>query len=171
MADRNYNVLFLCTGNSARSIIAECVLNRLGHPSFKAYSAGSFPKGEVNPYALKMLEAEGYDVSALRSKSWDEFTGADAPQFDFVFTLCDAAAAEPCPVWAGRPATAHWGLPDPAAVAGRESARHAAFADALRTLTDRIRLLVSLPLAGLDRPGLQQRLNDIGASSQPDGSR
>lgn len=162
MTDRTYNVLFLCTGNSARSIIAECVLNRLGHPRFKAYSAGSFPKGEVNPYALQRLTVEGYEVSALRSKSWDEFTGTDAPEFDFVFTLCDSAAAETCPVWPGQPVTAHWGLPDPTAVQGREAVKHAAFADTLRMVSNRIRLFLSLPLARLDRLSLQRHLDDIG---------
>ncbi|MBA3564955.1 MAG: arsenate reductase ArsC [Gammaproteobacteria bacterium] len=162
MAAHTYNVLFLCTGNSARSIIAECVLNRLGNPRFKAWSAGSYPKGEINPYALQRLKAENYDVSGLRSKSWDEFTGADAPEFDFVFTLCDSAAAEPCPVWPGQPVTAHWGLPDPAAVEGREAVKHAAFADTVRMVSNRIRLFLSLPLARLDRLSLQPHLDDIG---------
>ncbi|MGH8495827.1 MAG: arsenate reductase ArsC [Gammaproteobacteria bacterium] len=170
MTDHPYYVLFLCTGNSARSIIAECVLNRLGHPRFKAYSAGSFPKGEVNPYALQRLKAEGYDVSELRSKSWDEFTGDAAPQFDFVFTLCDSAAAEPCPVWPGQPVTAHWGLPDPATLEGREAVKHAAFADTLRMLNNRIRLFLSLPLARLDRLSLQKNLNDIGNLRHADRS-
>ncbi|HUO82982.1 MAG TPA: arsenate reductase ArsC [Gammaproteobacteria bacterium] len=166
MTDRTCNVLFLCTGNSARSIMAECILNRLGRPAFQAFSAGSQPKGQVNPDALNRLKVEHFDTSALRSKSWEEFTGAGAPPIDFVFTLCDSAASEPCPVWPGQPMTAHWGLPDPAAVEGRDAVRHAAFADSMRMLTHRISLFLSLPLAKLDRLSLQQRLREIGSPTE-----
>ena len=166
MTDRTYNVLFLCTGNSARSIMAECILNRLGRPAFQAFSAGSQPKGQVNPDALNRLQVENFDTSALRSKSWEEFTGAGAPPIDFVFTLCDSATSEPCPVWPGQPMTAHWGLPDPAAVEGRDAVRQAAFADTMRMLTHRISLFLSLPLAKLDRLSLQQRLREIGSPTE-----
>ena len=162
MSDRTYNVLFLCTGNSARSIIAECVLNRLGAPRFRAFSAGSFPKGEVHPYALDLLRRQNYAVANLRSKSWDEFAGPGAPQLDFVFTVCDRAAAEVCPVWPGQPMSAHWGLPDPAAAEGNETERRLAFADTLRMLTNRISVFVSLPLTSLDKLTLQRRLDEIG---------
>jgi protein-tyrosine-phosphatase len=155
-------VLFLCTGNSARSIIAECVLNRLGNGRFKAFSAGSFPKGEVHPYALALLRRQGFDTTHLRSKSWDEFAGADAPPFDFVFTVCDNAANEICPVWPGQPMTAHWGIPDPAAAVGNEAQKHLAFADTLRMLTNRIGIFVSLPFASIDRLSLRRQLHDIG---------
>jgi protein-tyrosine-phosphatase len=162
MTDRIYNVLFLCTGNSARSIIAECVLNRLGAGRFRAHSAGSFPKSAVHPYALELLARAGYPTAGLRSKSWDEFAKPGAPQLDFVFTVCDRAAAEVCPVWPGQPMSAHWGLPDPAAVEGNEAERRLAFADTLRMLTNRISVFVSLPIASLDRLGLQRRLTEIG---------
>jgi protein-tyrosine-phosphatase len=155
-------VLFLCTGNSARSIIAECVLNRLGNGRFKAFSAGSFPKGEVHPYALALLRRQDFDTTHLRSKSWDEFAGADAPPFDFVFTVCDNAANEICPVWPGQPMTAHWGVPDPAAAVGNEAQKHQAFADTLRMLTNRIGIFVSLPFASIDRLSLRRQLHDIG---------
>ena len=169
MADRTYNVLFLCTGNSARSILAECVLNRLGRPRFRAFSAGSFPKGEVHPYALDLLRRQNYPVSELRSKSWDEFAGPAAPRLDFVFTVCDRAAAEVCPIWPGQPMSAHWGLPDPAAAQGSEAERRLAFADTLRMLTNRISIFVSLPLASLDKLTLQKRLDAIGTATA-DGS-
>jgi len=155
-------VLFLCTGNSARSIIAECVLNRLGNGRFKAFSAGSFPRGEVHPHALALLRRQDFDTTHLRSKSWDEFAGADAPALDFVFTVCDNAANEICPVWPGQPMTAHWGVPDPAAAVGSEAQKHLAFADTLRMLTNRIGIFVSLPFASIDRLSLRRQLNDIG---------
>jgi arsenate reductase len=162
MTDRTYNVLFLCTGNSARSIIAECVLNRLGAGRFRAHSAGSFPKGAVHPYALDLLARAGYPTAGLRSKSWDEFAKPGAPPLDFVFTVCDRAAAEVCPVWPGQPMSAHWGLPDPAAAEGNEAERRLAFADTHRMLVNRISVLVSLPIASLDRLSLQSRLTEIG---------
>ena len=162
MADKVYTVLFLCTGNSARSIIGECVLNRLGAPRFRAFSAGSHPTGRVHPYALALLERQNYPAGALRSKSWDEFARPGAPKLDFVFTVCDRAAAEVCPVWPGQPMSAHWGLPDPAAVAGGEAERRFAFADTLRMLTQRISIFVNLPIASLDKLTLQRRLDDIG---------
>jgi len=155
-------VLFLCTGNSARSIIAEAIMNRDGGGHFLAYSAGSHPKGEVNPYAVRILDGLRYQTDGLRSKSWDEFETPGAPRFDFVFTVCDDAAAEVCPIWPGHPMTAHWGLPDPAAVEGSPAEIALAFADAYRTLNNRIGLFMSLPLAALDRLSLQHRLNEIG---------
>ena len=162
MSARIYNVLFLCTGNSARSILAEAILGRLGSGSFRAYSAGSFPKGEVHPAAVRLLDQLNYDTSGFRSKSWDEFSGADAPQLDFIFTVCGTAAGETCPVWPGKPMTAHWGLPDPAAVEGSEAEVAAAFADTYRMLTNRIELFLALPLDAIDAMSLQNRLRDIG---------
>ena len=162
MPDKVFNVLFLCTGNSARSIIAECVLNRLGQGRFKAYSAGSHPKGQVHPYALDLLEKLNFVTDELRSKNWDEFAAPGAPALDFVFTLCDEAAAEECPVWPGQPMTAHWGLPDPATAEGNEAERRLAFADALRMLNNRISIFVSLPMKSLDTLSLQKRLDEIG---------
>lgn len=162
MNDRVFNVLFLCTGNSARSIIAEAVMNRIGVGKFKAYSAGSQPKGEVHPVALELLNKQNYDVSAFRSKDWTEFADPGAPQMDFVFTVCDNAAAEACPVWPGQPMSAHWGLPDPAAVISSEVDQHLAFADTLRMLTQRIDIFINLPLSSLDKMALQKRLDDIG---------
>jgi protein-tyrosine-phosphatase len=167
MIAKVYDVLFLCTGNSARSIIAECVLNRLGRGRFRAYSAGSFPKGEVHPYALDLLERQGYPTRHLRSKSWNEFAGPGASPLDFVFTVCDSAAGEVCPIWPGQPLTAHWGLPDPAAVEGNEAQRRLAFADTLRMLNNRIGVFVSLPLRSLDKLTLQQRLREIGEDASP----
>ncbi|MDJ0928231.1 MAG: arsenate reductase ArsC [Gammaproteobacteria bacterium] len=164
MTDRHFNVLFLCTGNSARSVIAECVLNRLGKGRFSACSAGSQPKGEVHPLALHLLKRQNYPIEELRSKSWDEFSGADSPVLDFVFTLCDSAAAETCPAWPGQPMTAHWGLADPAAATGSDTEKHLAFADTLRMLTQRIDIFINLPITSLDRLTLQQRLDDIGQS-------
>ena len=160
------NVLFLCTGNSARSIMAEVVLNRLGRGKFKAYSAGSHPAGAVNPIALQVLRNAHYDTSGLRSKSWDEFAQAGAPKLDFVFTVCDNAAKEVCPIWPGQPMTAHWGLPDPVKAQGSEAERHLAFADALRMLTNRIGIFVSLPFDKLSKLSLQKHLDEIG-QSQP----
>jgi arsenate reductase len=157
-----YNVLFLCTGNSARSIIAEALLNRLGRGTFKAFSAGSFPKGEVNPHALPIVENLGFDAADFRSKSWDEFAAPGAPRLDFVFTVCDAAAGEVCPIWPGQPISAHWGVPDPAAVEGSETEVALAFAEACRQLRNRIALFIELPHAALDRTSLQRRLREIG---------
>ena len=162
MTGKTYNVLFLCTGNSARSILAECVLNRLGRGRFKAYSAGSFPKGKVHPFALDLLERQGYPTAGLRSKSWDELAAPGAPPLDFVFTVCDNAAGEVCPIWPGQPMTAHWGLPDPAAVEGSAAEQHIAFADTLRMLVNRIGVFVNLPIASLDKLSLQKRLREIG---------
>jgi arsenate reductase len=156
------NVLFLCTGNSARSIMAEVILNRLGRGRFKAYSAGGQPKGQVHPLALKVLRLAHYDVSGLRSKPWDEFATPDAPKLDFVFTVCDNAAKEVCPVWPRQPMTAHWGLPDPVLVEGSEVERQLAFADALRLLTNRISIFTSLPLDKLSKLSLQAKLDEIG---------
>lgn len=162
MSARIYNVLFLCTGNSARSILAEAILGRLGTGRFQAFSAGSFPKGEVHSAALRLLDQLDYDTNAFRSKSWDEFSGTEAPQLDFIFTVCGNAAGETCPVWPGKPMTAHWGLPDPAAVKGSEAEVAAAFADTYRMLTNRIELFLALPLDAIDAMSLQNRLRDIG---------
>lgn len=164
-ANKPLNVLFLCTHNSARSIIAEAIMNRLGIGRFKGYSAGSQPSGTVHPYALDLLRQLNYDTASLRSKSWEEFTAPDAPQLDFVFTVCDNAANEVCPVWPGQPMTAHWGLPDPSAVEGKDSERHFAFADTHRMLYQRISIFTNLPLASLDKLSLQRRLEDIGLST------
>ena len=161
-AKKVYSVLFLCTGNSARSIMAEAILNRDSQRNFRAFSAGSKPKGQVHPYALDLLRKLHYDVSKARSKSWLEFCQPDSPKLDFVFTVCDNAAAEACPYWPGQPMTAHWGVPDPAAAAGKEAEIRFAFADALRMLTNRINIFVSLPLAKLDRLSLQKQLDAIG---------
>lgn len=165
MTDQAYNVLFLCTGNSARSILAEACLGRLGQGRFNAYSAGSQPKGAVHPLAIDVLTRQNFDVSGLRSKSWDEFAVSGAPKMDFVFTVCDSAAAEACPVWPGQPMTAHWGLPDPAAAEGTESEKALAFADTFRMLNHRMSIFVSLPIASLDKLALQKRLSDIGQAS------
>ena len=162
MAEAPYNVLFLCTGNSARSIIAEALLNRLGAGRFKAWSAGSMPTGKVNPHALALLSQMHHPTEGMRSKSWDEFAGPDAPKLDFVFTVCDNAAAEVCPIWPGQPMTAHWGLPDPAAAQGSEAEVALAFADTYRMLDQRIGIFVNLPLDKLDRISLGRRLDDIG---------
>lgn len=164
MTQDHFNVLFLCTGNSARSILAEACLNREGRGRFTAYSAGSHPKGEVHPMAIDLLKRANHDVSGLRSKSWDEFAVPGAPQMDFVFTVCDSAAAETCPVWPGQPMTAHWGVPDPAAVEGTNTEKALAFADTYRTLNNRISIFVNLPIASLDRLALQKRISDIGKS-------
>jgi len=159
---RVYNVLFLCTGNSARSILGEALLNHHGGGRFRGFSAGSYPKGAVNPLAVEVLEEAGVAVGGLRSKSWDEFVMPGAPQMDFVFTVCDNAAGESCPVWPGRPMTAHWGIEDPAAVEGPEFMRKAAFEDALRFMHNRITAFTSLPLENIDRMALQTRLRGIG---------
>ncbi len=159
------NVLFLCTGNSARSIMAEAILNRVGAGRFRAWSAGSTPTGVVNPHAIALLKRQNYPTPGLRSKSWEEFAGPDAPKLDFVFTVCDNAASEVCPIWPGQPMTAHWGVPDPAAVAGSQAEIAMAFADAFRMLDNRIGLMVSLPMAALDRLSLQRRLDAIGKSA------
>ncbi|EJL52098.1 protein-tyrosine-phosphatase [Rhizobium sp. CF122] len=162
-ADRVYNVLFLCTGNSARSILAESILNAEGKGRFKAYSAGSQPKGEVNPYALKELQAQGYPSTGFRSKGWDEFAEPGAPEMDFIFTVCDSAAGEACPVWIGHPMTAHWGVEDPAAVEGSEVDKGRAFAQAARFLKNRITAFRSLPLSSIDKLALETHLHQIGA--------
>jgi len=162
MTDNPLNVLFLCTHNSARSIIAECVINRLGNGRFKGYSAGSQPSGRIHPYALDLLRQLNYATANLRSKPWDEFAVAGAPELDFVFTVCDSAANEPCPVWPGQPMSAHWGLPDPSAAEGSESERRLAFAETHRMLYQRIGIFTALPLASLDKLSLQKRLDDIG---------
>jgi arsenate reductase len=159
------NVLFLCTGNSARSIMAEALMNHLGARRFRAFSAGSMPKGEVNPHALPLVRALGFKDEDFRSKPWDEFAAPGAPALDFVITVCDNAAGEVCPVWPGQPITAHWGVPDPAAAVGSEAEVAVAFRDAARQLRNRIELLVALPAAGLDRMSLQTRLRDIGTIS------
>jgi protein-tyrosine-phosphatase len=157
-----YQVLFLCTGNSARSIMAEAILNREGRGKFHSYSAGSQPKGRVHPYALDLLRRMNFDISRYRSKSWSEFARPDAPKLDFVFTVCDHAAAEVCPVWPGQPMTAHWGVPDPAAATGNEAEVRLAFADAFRMLSNRISIFVSLPLRSIDQLSLHRRLDAIG---------
>jgi arsenate reductase (thioredoxin) len=157
-----YYVLFLCTGNSARSILAEAILNQDGAGHFKAYSAGSHPKGEVNPHALDLLKRLGHDISQFRSKPWDEFARPDAPALDFIITVCDSAAGEVCPIWPGQPMTAHWGMPDPAAVEGTPSEIALAFADTYRMLSNRIAVFANLKISGLDRLSLQNHMSDIG---------
>jgi protein-tyrosine-phosphatase len=157
-----FNVLFLCTGNSARSILAEAILGRLGAGKFNAFSAGSHPAGKVNPFAISLLRSLNFATDSFRSKSWDEFAGADAPRMDFVFTVCGDAADEVCPVWPGHPMTAHWGVPDPARVEGTDAMKAAAFAEAYRMLNARITAFSNLPLASLDRLSLQRRLDEIG---------
>lgn len=162
MSDRVFNVLFLCTANSARSILAECILRRWGGAAFNSHSAGSHPKGQIHPFALDLLRQENHIVDDLRSKSWDEFADDGATPLDFVFTVCDNAAGEVCPVWPGQPMTAHWGVPDPAAAEGTEAERRLAFADTMRMLTRRISIFVNLPIDSLDRLTLQKRLEEIG---------
>jgi arsenate reductase len=161
------NVLFLCTGNSARSILAEAYLNSAGKGRFKAYSAGSKPGGRINPFALELLQKTRIDTAGLRSKNWDEFAKADAPKMDFVFTVCDNAAAEPCPYWPGQPMTAHWGVPDPAAVEGSDEEKRRAFHQAFLALSARINLFVSLPIDKLDRLAIKKKLDDIGTTPVP----
>ncbi|NND48754.1 MAG: arsenate reductase ArsC [Rhizobiales bacterium] len=158
-----FNVLFLCTGNSARSIIAEAIMNRDGRGAFQAFSAGSHPKSAPHPFALELLRKMNYQTDKLRSKSWDEFAAPGAPELSFVFTVCDDAAGEVCPVWPGQPLTAHWGVPDPAAAEGSEAERHLAFAETFRMLELRISIFMSLPIASLDRHTLQHRVDAIGA--------
>lgn len=164
MSDQPYNVLFLCTGNSARSILAEAILNQDGAGRFKAYSAGSHPKGEVHPLALKVLESFGYAAQGARSKSWDEFAQPGAPKMDFVFTVCDNAAGEACPVWPGQPVTAHWGIEDPAAATGTALEREAAFVTALKYTRNRISAFNALPVALLDKATLTAKVREIGHS-------
>lgn len=164
MSQRPYNVLFLCTGNSARSILAEVLLNQRGRGQFRAFSAGSHPTGKVNPFALELLTASKFPTEGLRSKNWDEFAQVGAPELDFVFTVCDNAAGEACPVWPGQPMSAHWGIPDPAAATGSDAQRRAAFMDAFRILERRISLFISLPIASLDRMSLKRKLDDIGGT-------
>ena len=166
MTQPTYNVLFLCTGNSARSIMAECILTRAGAGRFAAFSAGSTPSGAVHPYASQLLERLGLPTADLRSKSWHEFARADAPRLDFVFTVCDRAAREPCPVWPGQPMSAHWGIPDPAAADGNEAERRLAFAEAFRMLGNRIGAFVNLPMSSLDRLSLKRELDRIGSISE-----
>jgi arsenate reductase (thioredoxin) len=172
MSDHPYNVLFICTGNSARSILAEALTNHWGHGRFKGYSAGSYPKGRVHPYALDLLRALDLPTEGLHSKRWDEFAQPGAPEMDFVFTVCDQAAGEVCPVWPGKPMTAHWGVPDPAAVDGSEVLQRQAFRDAFRVLENRIRIFTSLQPEKLDRLSLKRRLDEIGhvGSDQPAGA-
>ncbi len=164
MADPLYNVLFLCTGNSARSILAESILRKDGAGRFRAYSAGSTPKGAVHPLALRTLESADYPTDGMRSKSWQEFAAAGAPKMDFVFTVCDNAAGEACPIWPGQPMTAHWGIEDPAAVEGGDLEKLAAFMTAFRFLKNRISIFGNLPLRGIDRLSLGTKLREIGRS-------
>jgi arsenate reductase (thioredoxin) len=173
MHERIYDVLFLCTGNTARSILAESILRKDGRDGFRAFSAGSQPKGQVNPFALKVLASLNYPIDGMRSKSWQEFAAPDAPVMDFVFTVCDSAAGESCPLWPGQPMTAHWGIEDPTAVEGTALQKEAAFVAAFRYLKNRIGIFTSLPLRGIDRMSLGTRLRDIGrgagaTSSRPD---
>jgi arsenate reductase (thioredoxin) len=173
MSERIYNVLFLCTGNTARSIMAESILRKDGRRNFRAFSAGSRPKGSVNPFAIKVLKSLDFPTDDLRSKSWEEFALPDAPVMDFVFTVCDSAAGESCPLWPGQPMTAHWGIEDPVAVEGTDLQKEAAFVAALRYLRNRITIFTSLPLGSIDRMSLGTRLRDIGrgegaTSSRPD---
>ena len=159
---RPYNILILCTGNSARSILAEALFNTVGAGRFKAYSAGSHPAGRVNPFAIEQLQTLGYPIESLRSKSWDEFAQPDSPQMDFIVTVCDNAAGEVCPLWPGQPVTAHWGFPDPAAVTGSDEEKRAAFAQTLRQIKARVQLFLSLPLETLDRVAIEERMRAIG---------
>ncbi len=168
MPDRPYNVLFLCTGNSARSILAEALLNKIGKGKFRAYSAGSQPKGAVNPHALALLRRLGFETDDLRSKSWDEFAQAGAPHLDFIFTVCDNAASEVCPIWPGQPMTAHWGIPDPAAVEGDPKDIQDAFRQALGDLQRRIELFTNLPVNSLDHMALKKRVDEIGNTLRQD---
>jgi protein-tyrosine-phosphatase len=166
LADTIYNVLFLCTGNSARSILAEALLNHWGRGRFRGFSAGSFPRGQVHPLTLELLDKLGLSLPDARSKSWDEFARPDAPMMDFVFTVCDQAAGEVCPIWPGNPVTAHWGVPDPASAEGSEEARMAAFRQALHLLDARIKLFLALPVATLDRMALKRQVDAIGRTAR-----
>jgi len=172
---RKYNLLFLCTGNSARSIIAEAIMNKVGHGRFAAYSAGSHPSGTVNPHAISLLKRLDFDTTGLRSKPWDEFAQPNSPKLDFVITVCDNAAGEVCPIWPGQPMSAHWGLPDPAAVEGTDVEKALAFADTYRMLYNRISAFANLKITGLDRLSLQRNMDDIGKSAsntlQPEPQR
>lgn len=165
MTEAVYNVLFLCTGNSTRSIIAEAIMNRIGQGKFKAFSAGSTPKGRVNPRTIALLKQLNHDTGIARSKSWDEFAGPDAPEMDFVFTVCDNAAGEVCPVWPGQPMSAHWGVPDPKVANGTEAEINLAIMDTYRMLNNRISIFTSLPIASLDRLSLQKHLDVIGTQT------
>jgi len=170
MADHPYKVLFLCTGNSARSIIAEALINELGRSRFKGFSAGSYPKGQIHPIALELLRKMNLPTEGLRSKSWDEFAAPHGPPLDFVFTVCDNAAGEVCPYWPGQPMTAHWGVPDPAAVEGSDTEKWLVFRETFRLLDNRIKIFTSLPLGSLDRIKLQQRLDEIGKARPAEGA-
>ncbi len=167
MADKVYNVLFLCTGNSARSILAESIINKLGKGKFRGFSAGSHPKGQVHPIALTLLRQLDFPTDGLRSKSWDEFAAPNTPHLDFVYTVCDNAAGEVCPAWPGQPMTAHWGIPDPAAAQGTDVEKGFAFREAFRLMETRIKLFLSLPLASIDRMRLKERLDAIGRTPNP----
>jgi len=169
VANREYNVLFLCTGNSARSILAECAINRWGKGKFRGFSAGSHPKGAVHPITLDLLKELNYDTSQLRSKSWDEFAAPDSPALDFVFTVCDQAAAEPCPFWPGQPITAHWGVADPAAFQGTDDEKRRFFFRIYRELENRIKIFASLRIDALDSFALQQRAAEVGRIKLPEG--
>lgn len=162
MSEKIYNVLFLCTGNTARSILAEGILARDGHGKFRAYSAGSQPKGMVNPFAIKVLQNFGYSTEGLSSKSWDVFASSDAPKMDFIFTVCDNAAGEACPLWPGQPMTAHWGIADPASVEGTDLDKERAFIEAFRFMRNRIQAFISLPMSAIDKMVLKQELSTIG---------
>ncbi len=162
MSERVFNVLFLCTHNSARSVMAECILNKEGKGRFRAFSAGSQPSGRINPYVKDLLEHLGHDISGLRSKTWDEFAGPDAPQMDFIFTVCDNAAGEVCPIWPGHPMTAHWGFPDPSSATGTDAEKAAFTADVFRQIQRRLQLFMSLPLASLDKLALKRKLAEMG---------
>ncbi len=168
MANREYNVLFLCTGNSARSIMAECAIGRWGKGKFKGFSAGSHPKGAIHPMALELLRELNYDTSSLRSKGWDEFARPDSPLLDFVFTVCDQAAAEPCPVWPGQPITAHWGVSDPVVFQGSEEGRRRLFFRTYRELENRIKIFTSLRIEALDKFALGERVREIGKIKLPE---
>lgn len=170
MTKDSYNVLFLCTGNSARSIIAEAIMNREGMGKFKAYSAGSKPTGAPHPFTIDLLKGLNHDTSFARSKSWDEFDGPDAPEMDFVFTVCDNAAAEECPFWPGQPMTAHWGMPDPVKAEGTDAEERLAFSETYRMMRSRISIFVNLPLGSLDKLALQRNLDDIGKDLTPEGA-
>lgn len=170
MTDKIYNVLFLCTGNSARSILAEAIMNRVGQGRFKGYSAGSQAKGNVHPFTLDLLQRLNFDTEFARSKNWDEFAASGAPKMDFVFTVCDNAANESCPVWPGQPMSAHWGIPDPASAEGTDAERRLAFSEAFRMLNARISIFTNLPLTSIDKLALQDRLNSIGQTKDLDGA-